>query len=83
VSIENVAVVAVMAAVWWIPTFKALTDLLDREGVRRVLVWKWMALLCIPVYGWIRYYRRGRAELDADRAQQAKRRPPADRRRGS
>jgi type VI protein secretion system component VasK len=81
VSVENIALVAVMAALWWIPTFKALTDLLDRQGVRRVLVWKWMALLCIPVYGWIRYYRRGRDELEADQAQQARRGRSSGRRR--
>ena len=80
-SIENIAVVAVMAAVWWIPTFKALTELLDTHGVRRVLIWKWMGLLCIPVYGWIRYYRRGRAELAADQAEQARSRTrPRDKR---
>jgi phosphotransferase system glucose/maltose/N-acetylglucosamine-specific IIC component len=52
VTISELAVVAVMAAVWWGPTFVAITDLQKREeGVSRPLVWKWYALLCVPVAG--------------------------------
>ena len=58
--------VIVMAALWWAPTFMGLTDLQNRHGVRRVLVWKWTLILCIPVFGWWWYNRKGRAEVDAD-----------------
>ena len=61
--LEAVALIA-MTLVWWIPTFRCLTDLQGREGVPRVLVWKWTALLCLPVAGSLLYERRGRAELD-------------------
>lgn len=57
--------VGVMAALWWIPAFQALTDLMARESVPRGLVWKWMAILCLPFAGAVLYRRRGRAELDA------------------
>jgi hypothetical protein len=57
--------VAVMAAVWWIPTFVSLTDLQQRHGVARVLVWKWVAILCIPVVGAVLYRKRGLPELEA------------------
>jgi hypothetical protein len=59
-------VVVVMAVVWWVPTFLGLTDLQRRVGARRVLVWKWTAILCIPVLGAFLYARRGKRELDAD-----------------
>ncbi|HEY8338246.1 MAG TPA: hypothetical protein VIK95_00165 [Egibacteraceae bacterium] len=61
---------AVLAGVWWIPTFLCLNDLQNREGVRRVLVWKWTAVLCVPAVGAAAYWFRGRAELDADLAAQ-------------
>jgi hypothetical protein len=68
VTISELAVVAVMAAVWWGPTFVAITDLQKREeGVPRPLVWKWYALLCLPVAGAILYHRRARGELEAAR----------------
>ncbi len=67
-TISELAVVAVMAAVWWGPTFVAITDLQKREeGVPRPLVWKWYALLCVPVAGAILYHRRARVELEAAR----------------
>lgn len=77
-------IVAVMAVGWWIPTFIALAELQRREGVRRALVWKWMGLLCIPVWGYLRYFRHGRPELDADqRAQQRRPGRPAPKPGGS
>jgi hypothetical protein len=57
--------VAFLAAVWWIPTFVCLSDLQRREGVRRVLVWKWTAVLCVPTLGAVLYWSRGRRQLDA------------------
>lgn len=57
---------AALAALWWIPAFLCLNDLQSREGVRRVLVWKWTAVLCVPTVGAAVYWFRGRAELDAD-----------------
>jgi hypothetical protein len=65
-------IVVVMAVVWWVPTFLGLTDLQRREGVRRVLVWKWTGILCIPVLGAYLYMRRGKAELDADAESRAR-----------
>lgn len=62
----EVLLVVVMAGAWWIPTFMGLTDLQNRQGVRRVLVWKWTLILCIPVFGWWWYNRKGRAEVTSD-----------------
>ncbi|MDQ3771481.1 MAG: hypothetical protein M3343_05255 [Actinomycetota bacterium] len=66
--------VVAMAAVWWVPTFVCLSDLQRRSGavshgppdkrVRRVVVWKWTAVLCAPVVGALLYWTRGRRELD-------------------
>ena len=64
--------VALIAAVWWIPTFVCISDLQGRHGIRRVLVWKWWAILTVPVAGWMLYWKKARAELDRD-AEQAKR----------
>lgn len=61
---SDLAVIAGMAAVWWVPTFLALTDLQRRVGIPRPLVWRWTAWLCVPVLGAVLYFRRGRAELD-------------------
>lgn len=74
-DLTEVVLIAVMAVVWWIPTFIALAELQNREGVRRVLVWKWYGKLAIPVWGWIAYFRSGRAELDADHEEQRRQRP--------
>ena len=63
---DDLLLVLVMAVVWWVPTFLGLADLQRRSGVRRVLVWKWIGILCIPVAGALLYARRGKAELDAD-----------------
>lgn len=63
---SELLIVLVMATLWWVPTFLGLTDLQRRTGVRRVLVWKWTAILCIPFAGAFLYARRGKAELDAD-----------------
>lgn len=67
------ALVAVLAAVWWVPTFICISDVNRRIGVRRVQVWKWWAILLIPVAGWILYWRRGRSELDRDAERVAQR----------
>ncbi|MBA2425735.1 MAG: hypothetical protein H0V60_01480 [Actinobacteria bacterium] len=64
VRVLELVLVCAMAVLWWVPAFKALTDLQAREGVRRVLVWKWTAILCVPVAGALLYQRRGRQELD-------------------
>jgi hypothetical protein len=61
---EAIAVVA-MAVLWWAPTFMGLTDLQGRRALPRVLVWKWTAILCVPVAGAILYRTRGRRELDS------------------
>jgi len=70
---------AVLAGAWWIPTFLCLHDLQNRQGTRRVLVWKWTAVLCVPVIGAALYLFRGRAELDADLASRREGGPRADR----
>lgn len=56
-----------MAVLWWGPTFMGLSDLQRRRGLRRVLVWKWTAVLCIPVAGALLYIKKGRYELDRAR----------------
>lgn len=61
---ETLAVV-LMAVLWWAPTFIGLTDLQGRREVPRVLVWKWTAILCVPIAGAVLYRTRGRRELDA------------------
>jgi hypothetical protein len=60
----EVAAVGLMAAVWWIPTFVALADLQGRRGVARIVVWKWIAILCVPVLGALLYRSKGRRELE-------------------
>ncbi|MGH3665846.1 MAG: hypothetical protein ACRDU8_07130 [Egibacteraceae bacterium] len=57
--------VAVMAAVWWIPAFLALSDLQGRRSLPRPVVWRWTAVLCVPVVGALVYFRRGRPALNA------------------
>jgi hypothetical protein len=59
-------IVLTMAVVWWVPTFMGLADLQRRTRIRRVLVWKWTAILCVPVVGAWLYSRRGKDELAAD-----------------
>jgi hypothetical protein len=66
--VNDFLLVLVMAVVWWVPTFLGLADLQRRSGVRRVLIWKWTGILCIPIVGALLYSRRGKAELDADAA---------------
>ena len=63
---SDLLLVLVLASVWWVPTFLGLADIHRRSGVRRVLVWKWTGILCIPIVGALLYSRRGKAELDAD-----------------
>ena len=63
---NDLLAVALLAAFWWAPTFLCIADLQRREGARRVLVWKWWAILCVPVVGWLLYWKRARAELDRD-----------------
>lgn len=62
-GVGELLLVAVLTVTWWIPTFVALTDLHNRKGVRRVAVWRWTAVLCIPVVGALLYLRRGRHQL--------------------
>jgi hypothetical protein len=64
--VSDLPIVIVMAVVWWVPTFLGIADLQRRTGARRVLIWKWTAILCIPVAGALLYARRGKKELDAD-----------------
>ena len=61
----DLVVVAICAAVWWIPTFVGIADLQKRPGLRRPVVWKWWAVLAIPVVGAAAYFWRGRQTLDA------------------
>jgi hypothetical protein len=71
---DSLLVVA-MAAVWWVPTFVCLSDLQRRseasakrppdKRIRRVVLWRWTALLCVPVAGALLYWIRGRRELDS------------------
>jgi hypothetical protein len=63
--VTEAVVVALMAVLWWAPTFYGLTDLQTRAGIPRVYVWKWTAILCVPVAGALLYRNRGRRELDA------------------
>jgi hypothetical protein len=72
-TVSQLILVVAMAVVWFVPTFIALSDLERRQHVRRVLVWKWRVILCIPVAGAPLYFRRGRAELDRDLAERAAR----------
>ena len=58
----ELVLLAVFAAVWWVPAFLCIHDLQQREGVRRVLVMKWSAILCVPTVGAVLYWTRGRAE---------------------
>lgn len=60
-------VLLICAVVWWIPAFMALSDLQQRDGLPRKLVWKWTGVLCVPVIGPAVYFRRGRPTLDARR----------------
>lgn len=60
----DAVLVVAMALLWWIPTFVNLADLNKRRGIPRVYVWKWTAILCVPVAGALLYHFRGRAELD-------------------
>lgn len=63
---ETIVVVA-CAVVWWIPAFIAMSDLQQREGLPRRLVWKWAGVVCVPVVGPPIYFWRGRPALDARR----------------
>ena len=42
-------VVLISALVWWIPTFIGLSDLQNRQGLPRPVLWKWTAVLAVPV----------------------------------
>ena len=61
----DLLLLAALAAAWWIPTFTALADLQARERLPRVQVWRWTAVLCVPVAGAAWYFVRGRPQLDA------------------
>jgi hypothetical protein len=58
--------VLVLAAVWWAPTMFAVRELHDREGDRRVLVWRWTAIIAVPLVGPVLWYLRGRRAMDDD-----------------
>jgi hypothetical protein len=70
---DSLLVVA-MAAVWWVPTFVCISDLQRKseasskrssdKRIRRVVLWRWTAILCVPVVGALLYWSRGRKELD-------------------
>lgn len=64
---SDTIVLLVCTVVWWIPTFLAMSDLQQREGLPRSVVWKWTAVLCVPVIGPPVYFWRGRPALDARR----------------
>ena len=51
-----------LAGLWWIPTFVGLAELHNRPGLRRVVVWRWTALLCVPVAGAALWFTRGRQQ---------------------
>ncbi|CAN5845582.1 hypothetical protein BH23ACT10_BH23ACT10_38290 [soil metagenome] len=70
---SDLLIIAVCAIVWWIPTFLGLTDLQGRQGLPRPTVWKWTAVLAVPVVGAIVYFWRGRATLDAKHTDQGAR----------
>lgn len=61
-------VVLVSALVWWIPTFIGLSDLQNRQGLPRPVVWKWTAVLAVPVVGAGLYWWRGRPGLEKGRS---------------
>ena len=72
--LDNFLLVVAMAALWWVPTFVCLSDL-QRRGVansemphdkriRRVVLWRWTAVLCVPLVGALLYWTKGRRELD-------------------
>ena len=64
---QDALAVVISAAVWWIPTFLGLSDLQRRAGLPRPVVWKWTAILVVPVIGAVLYFWRGRQSLDAQR----------------
>ena len=55
---------AAMAVVWWTPTFLSLSDLQARSNIPRVFVWKWTAIVCVPIAGPLLYRTKGHRELD-------------------
>lgn len=70
----DLAVPVICAVVWWIPAFVALSDLQRREGLPRPVVWRWMALISVPLVGPLVYFRRGRPALEAHRTRRRPRR---------
>lgn len=70
---ETIVVVA-CAVLWWIPAFIAMSDLQQREGLARRLVWKWAGVIGVPVVGPPIYFWRGRPALDARRGTRRTRR---------
>ena len=71
---QELLLVVVLALVWWGPTMFAIRELHDREGDRRVLVWKWSAIIAVPLVGPALWYWRGRAALETDPRREIKRR---------
>ena len=65
---RDTVVVVVLAVVWWAPTMFAIRELHDRDGDRRVLVWRWSAIIAVPVLGPALWYLRGRDAMDLDRS---------------
>ncbi|HUH08410.1 MAG TPA: hypothetical protein VML96_11495 [Egibacteraceae bacterium] len=60
----DLLIVLLLAAVWWVPVFKALTDLQRYQfSVPRIVFWRWALILTVPIVGSYLYFRRGRAEV--------------------
>ncbi|MEX1164181.1 MAG: hypothetical protein WEB03_11435 [Nitriliruptor sp.] len=66
--------VLVLATVWWAPTMFAVRELHDRQGDRRVLVWRWTAIITLPLIGPVLWYVRGRKAMDEDAGRRVRRR---------
>lgn len=71
---QDQLLVIVLAIVWWLPALFAMQQLHAREGDRRVLVWRWTAIIAIPIVGPLLWFRRGRGVLDADPGRRINRR---------
>lgn len=59
-TLPELAVIVVLAVVWWIPTFMAFHDLGQREDLDRGQRLRQGAMLLVPLAGPL-WYRRKRA----------------------